>query len=274
MSHRRAVDPAFDTLIFLHLPKTAGTTLRSIIRSQYADDEVCELYRYPSREAVERFGRLPREERDGYRVILGHMQIGVHRFVSGPHVYVTLLRHPVDRCISAYRFVRRKANHPRHDLIRGKDIREVLEEGLLPFFDNGQTRALCSSDVAAVPYGGCTREMLDEARENLERHVELAGTIEGFDVLLLFLQDRLGWSSVWYRRKNRSPRESGRAASRVSGEVAGRIAEFNHLDLELYDFVKRRLARRVERAGPEFQRRVRRFKRINRMRSMLVREGG
>lgn len=266
-----------DTLIFLHLVKTGGTTLLSVLRRQYQKDEICLLYRpelvsrYPSRDAVHAFAELPLEKRERYRAISGHMQLGIHDFVPRPYMCATLLRHPVDLCVSAYRYVHREPQTPRHELIRGKDLETVLREGLLPFLDNGQTRALCSTDSASVPYGGCTRLMLDEAKENVVELIELAGTIEEFDGFLLLLKERLGWGKVWYNRRNQDP--EGTTESKLPRETREQILAYNHLDLQLYEFVRERFRKRLAEAGPAFESRLRRFRRANAFRSKLQRVG-
>ena len=261
---------ANETLVFFHLPKTGGVTLKSIIRRQYPADQISELYRYESREAVRRFAELPLEERTRYRAVMGHMQLGIHQFIPGEHVYVTLLRDPVERCLSAYHFVLGKPNHARHDLVRGNDLEAVLQKGLLPFLDNGQTRALCSLDVSSVPYGGCTRDMLERAKDNLTEYIEFAGTIGHFDEMLLLLQDRLQWKLPLYTRRNRGVNRP--PGDEISQETLQSILAHNQLDLELHDFVDRRFERRIAEQGEPFVRRLRHFRMANAVRSRFGRE--
>lgn len=256
-----------ETLIFLHLPKTGGNTLKSVIRRQYPRDSICEL-RYPAREAVQRFALHPIEERARYRVVTGHMQLGLHEYIPGPWCYVTILRDPVEMGISAYFFVLRKPNHPRHELLREKSLTEVLQEGLLPFLDNGQTRTLCATEVPSVPYGECSRAMLDQAKENVERYIPIAGTAARFDETLLLLKDRLGWRNVFYTPRNTAPKRPG--AVELPHEAVELLKAHVQLDMELYRFVEERLERQVTELGEAFARRLKRFRRINRVASKLA----
>jgi len=264
---RKRTSTNSETLIFLHLPKTGGNTLKSVIRRQYPKESICELH-YPAREAVQEFSLRPLEERAGYRVVTGHMQLGLHEFIPGPSCYLTMLRDPVARGISAYFFVLRKPDHPRHELIRNRSLAEVLREGLLPFLDNGQTRTLCATEVQDVPYGECTRAMLDQAKDNVERHIAVAGTAARFDETLLLTKDRLGWGNVFYTRKNAAPKQ--RAASEPSPDVVELMREHVQLDTELYRFVEDRLDQQVAALGEPFARRLKRFRYMNRAASRLA----
>ena len=91
----------------------------------------------------------------------------------------------------------------------------LLQAADLPFLENGQTRALCSTDSLSVPFGASTRVMLDEAKENVVELIEVAATVDEFDAFLLLLRERLGWGKLWYRRRNRDP---GAPADRAPSE--------------------------------------------------------
>ena len=68
-----------ETLIFLHIPKTAGTTLNRIIEWQYSPFEIFTIDPYRIRATPERLKRLPEERRRRLRVVRGHMLYGVHK---------------------------------------------------------------------------------------------------------------------------------------------------------------------------------------------------
>ena len=85
-------------LIFLHVPKTAGSTLRPIIDRHYAAGVICKLDVLP--RDLEIFLNLPEQPRSKIRVLEGHLQFGLHEHLSVPVDYVTMLRDPVDRIIS------------------------------------------------------------------------------------------------------------------------------------------------------------------------------
>jgi hypothetical protein len=87
-------------LVFLHIPKTGGTTLHHHFAAHFAPDEI-----FP-----ERFSRLHRytpEELGRYRYFSGHFNFDQIRTIPGPLFIVTVLRDPTERLLSSYYFWRR-----------------------------------------------------------------------------------------------------------------------------------------------------------------------
>src|SRR5258705_13471294 len=85
-------------VIFIHVPKTGGITLRDIIGRQYAPDQV-----YGSPNFLRDSARLwscDQVRLDGVasqvRVIEGHMPFSLHPYLRRPVTYITLLRDPIE----------------------------------------------------------------------------------------------------------------------------------------------------------------------------------
>src|SRR6187401_2983616 len=100
-----APDGRPQVLLFQHIPKTAGTSLRHALEVLYPAPERMYLYdRHDLDRAVDphRFAELPLEERAALRLVMGHFAFGIHDAVPGSSRYVTMLRHPVDRVASLY----------------------------------------------------------------------------------------------------------------------------------------------------------------------------
>src|SRR5919108_6323105 len=103
-----------EALIFLHIPKTAGTTLNRIIEWQYSPFAIYTMDPYRIRATAERFKRLPETRRRRLRVVRGHMLYGIHEFLPQGATYITMLRDPVARVLSSYYFILRRPLHPLH----------------------------------------------------------------------------------------------------------------------------------------------------------------
>src|SRR5690625_7753957 len=84
-------------LIFVHIPKTAGGSLISIISSQYNSHEIFRMG-FPEVNTATRLN-------NNIKCVLGHTFYGQHEEL-GPHIYITMLRDPIDRVISHYYYAK------------------------------------------------------------------------------------------------------------------------------------------------------------------------
>lgn len=84
---------ARQTVIFLHLPRTAGTTLHRIIERQVRPEGIFSIG-WTEQESVQAYRELSQARKAEIRMVRGHMAFGLHEFVPGPSTYFTLLRDP------------------------------------------------------------------------------------------------------------------------------------------------------------------------------------
>ena len=69
------------TIIFLHIPRTGGTTFQKIPPRNYRGEETLIFDGARHREQVEQFANLPESQRAKYNFISGHLYYGFHRFL-------------------------------------------------------------------------------------------------------------------------------------------------------------------------------------------------
>ncbi|MGH3075770.1 MAG: hypothetical protein ACRDQC_12610, partial [Gaiellales bacterium] len=96
-----------ETIIFLHIGKTAGSTLRPVLKRQFSRSEAITIRarRRPREETLTDFARLPEADRMRPRLIMGHTVFGLHESVPRPSTYITMVRNPVRLAVSQYRYV-------------------------------------------------------------------------------------------------------------------------------------------------------------------------
>lgn len=98
----RPYDPSLP-LVSLHIPKTAGTSLRSTLSDWFRNDRLRLHYRGDQGEAPERFDLGPGE------CVHGHFNrvrgIGALDYYPGARQFVTFLREPFARFISQWRYL-------------------------------------------------------------------------------------------------------------------------------------------------------------------------
>jgi hypothetical protein len=220
-------------LIFVHIPKAGGTTLKSIISKNYAEDTIFKRYHLKNETCTDILQKLSVQEIKKIKCYAGHFRFGIHEHLPYPATYITLLRHPVHRIISFYYYILREKNHPFHDELIEKQMTlkdfVVSERAVVT---NNQTRNLAGL-ISSFPV---SRDDLSIAKQNLKKHFLAVGTTEKFDDFLLMLQQRLGWQDIAYHKKHvtyNRPRIED-----IPGDVLKLIKERNELDLELYEFVK------------------------------------
>src|SRR5688572_8177478 len=92
-------------LYFLHLPKTAGTTLNHFLASQFSPEKVCPAYH------LSELLRIPPKQLAEYELFRGHFYFGLETFLPEIPDYITFIRFPVERVISTFHHVRRTPGH-------------------------------------------------------------------------------------------------------------------------------------------------------------------
>jgi len=94
--------------IFLHIPKTAGTTIRDNVERNLRKEEYFMLRTsrklHSKKEVFDYFKKLKNEEKEKLLFIGGHfVYYGLHKFFPNREVrYITFFREPISRMISFY----------------------------------------------------------------------------------------------------------------------------------------------------------------------------
>ena len=238
------------TLVFIHIPRTGGTSLRAALERQFSAEE--SLFVYPRQPwAVSRrdVPGLDDEAKQKIRLVYGHAPFGLHRDLPGRCRYLAVLRDPIDRVVSNY-YAQMEAGRKRRN--RGRPIETPLEqaaaEGDLTLLDyvrgvapnppwNLMTRWIAGTRPGRLKTPGDFRDpaLLERAKANIERHFLAVGLTEHLDGFLTLLSRHLGWEETELGRVNPNPKR--RSVDDLDAEVVVEIAEHNTLDRALYDHV-------------------------------------
>lgn len=249
----------YDNLIFLHIPKAAGSTLHPVLERHYSK-RACRTISLP--EQLEAFKQLPQRERQRIRLLKGHMPFGMHDHLAGGSRYITLLRHPAERVVSHYYYVKRTPDHYLHHFLsRGMSLADFASSGLSGELDNGQVRLLSGHDQD-IPCGDCSRDLLDVARRNIEQHFAVAGLTERFDESLVLMGITLGWTWTPYYL-NRNVTQNKPAARQIDPHTLAAIERANPLDFELYDWVSLRFQDRLSQHRQAVEEKLAQLNRAN-----------
>lgn len=232
-------------LFHIHVPKTAGLTLRMIFAELYGLHRVYKLgvYAPGKTNTLEEFmagdwpGTLPEDQRPF--VYLGHFPFGAQRRVHPAPLVTTCLRHPVERVLSLYEYLCRTEG-------RKADLLEFVETD--PESNNGTVRRLRGLQWLDGVYWDFVADAPAERGEDDLRadDLALARTHLAQDVDFILIQEHMTRSLVALRHVLQSPplismrnhfrNNSPRAIQRADypAAVIDVIVERNQLDLELY----------------------------------------
>jgi hypothetical protein len=218
-----------EALIFLHIPKTAGTTLNRIIERQYSPFEIFTMDPYRIRATPERLKRLPEGRRRRLRMVRGHMFYGIHECLPQGATYFTMLRDPVRRTLSAYYFILRRPLNPFHRKVKKErlGIEDCLR--LFPQRNNLQCRLIAGVKDTAI----ADERLLDKAKENLTKSFSVVGISERFEESLMLMATTFEWEILFYKNWKVS-----KTRPQIAPSTVEMIRNHNRLDVELYEFGK------------------------------------
>jgi hypothetical protein len=221
------------TVIFMHIPKTGGLTLRGILDDQYFTHE---RYRFPKTNPNQ-FYKLTNNKLNSINCLYGHFKYGIHPTLTKPFTYITLLRDPVERVISTYYFILQNPKNRMYKTVKKMTFEEFIASDLLPI-SNHQTRFV----------SGKTNPDLELAKQNIKKHFAQVGITERYAESIFLMSKQLGWQNVQYTKQNITKHRLKQ--NDFSKETIQLVRKKNILDLKLYNYAKQLLQNKIKGLSP------------------------
>eukprot|EP01112_Ceratiomyxa_fruticulosa_P008542 TRINITY_DN2216_c0_g2_i1.p1 TRINITY_DN2216_c0_g2~~TRINITY_DN2216_c0_g2_i1.p1 ORF type:complete len:355 (-),score=42.60 TRINITY_DN2216_c0_g2_i1:89-1153(-) len=206
--------------LFLHIPKTAGTTLSSVFQKN-DPKHFQHFWLHP------RMNEIPKVLNKN--IVFGHFRYGLHTYFNRTCTYITMLRDPVDRVVSHYYYHRGTnphGNDPVYQLARNSTLRQWVEKS--PSANNEMTRCLSGiRETEILP----TNQTLQVALQHL-KDFGFVGLIEKFHESLVLMKYTLGFTHLKYTTTKQSKRVK---LKDLSDEDVEYIKKVNWMDIMIYE---------------------------------------
>jgi hypothetical protein len=200
----------------IHIPKTAGTSLRNLIYSELGEENL--IHWYPERQELTSITSL--KDLNQYKGFIGHYPQYVGNFFQERPNYITFLRDPIERTLSFLQYMQKRVVR-----LQNKSLLEILESEKAETF-NAQTKYLASH----IRKNWSTSIPLDNAIENL-KNFDFVGITEQFDLSKSGLEKTFGWQlgdSIVLNRNTQKAKFDNQ------DPLIKKIIQFNQHDIKLY----------------------------------------
>jgi hypothetical protein len=206
-------------LVSVHIPKTAGTSFRNILKSVYGDQRVIRL------DIDLTYGKLKINEKlfnnksfnKKWQVIHGHFSpntLNNSILISPETPYITWLRDPVERVMSNYYYLEKRLKEELNEEAKDLDILAKMQRTLIEYARAEKNRNRMSKFLDGKP---------------LEDFL-FVGLTEHFSEDLVDLSSLLGWANFKEFKYN----VTDKRVNNVSEDVKEEIKQLNIKDVELY----------------------------------------
>lgn len=237
-------------LYFLHIPKTAGTSVTQFLQRQYDLEQIVfettwrELFRYQP--------KMPK-----LRLFRGHFGINLAKMIGPEFNIITFLREPVSRMVSQYYHIHKTPTEGLYKFASEMKLEEFMHHRQgRKLFRNLQTRYVGESlEVGQIwAHTGilnlppdrffenlASPQLLEKAKRNMKNFF-FVGLTEYYDISMLLLCHKLAALPELDAVKRRA--RSGIATS-IPEDVLKHLEAENRLDTELYHYGKFLLVREL-----------------------------
>ena len=247
-------------ILFNHIPRTGGTTLRIILNRVYGPERVYHIKSTDIASSLDEFREFGEKTRVGFRVVAGH---GAELFSDDlDHPFrIAILREPLSLFISQYYFLRKSRKSNFYEEVRALASIEdypdyALEKGqdnLLTRYLSGSVHFLADPGIPIPAMEERGYELLEKAKVRMEGYDALLD-LASFDKGVFALSRKLGWQGIpIFRPSNRVLNKPGKRE--IPSSFKERLRRVLRFDIDLYEhFLRKKMevAHAVDHSAPSY----------------------
>ncbi len=243
---------------FLHIPKTAGTSLRSVIEEQFPSDHIAPFsYMHELADVIKRDQR----ELERYSLFAGHLGHTLISLLPQQPRVITMIREPVGRTISRFKNLMRNRLRkavgyerfldpestiedflefpPTRRLITNFQVRNLaLDFDLTKRYYDDDGQEILPKQAKLLSYTTTDMsddELLAKAKQRLASF-EFVGITDRFADSMRLLLATFGWTTAMDVPHLNALPDSTITEQTLSPDTIERIQEYTYLDTALYHF--------------------------------------
>lgn len=249
-------------IVFLHIHKTAGTTVNYIIYRNFSTEKELHLftggehflhnfsYRYYEEKIKEYLRNCDLPD-----IVFGHFNFGIHTYFKETDIkYFSFVRNPKRQYLSMFNHTLSDKNLEAFNANSYRDIESFL---ILKITHNLQT-FLLSGIADPDEFNADLNRSLEIAKANIEKYFPVVGISERFDESLLLLSRTIGLRRIYYKKQN--VRNSKKLV--FNADVMQSISDSTKLDLQIYNYVVARFNMQIKEV-PFFKLKLFKFRVFN-----------
>ncbi len=227
-------------ILFNHIPKTGGTTLRIILNKVYGKEKVYFPNSTDLPGSYQKFEKLSPELKNSFHVIAGHGAEYYSNFYEKP-LKLTILRDPVELFFSQYYYLKASPNSIFQEEVQQlESIEAYLDFAITHGQDNLLTRYISNSidwlitgsnQIPNMEKEGA--ELLETAKRNLHKY-DAVLSLNKFDRGVYALKNLLKWKSIpLYRPANKTKEKTTES---YPEELMEKLRFLLRFDIDLYNY--------------------------------------
>ncbi len=224
-------------VFFLHVPKAGGTSLRSLIESEFTHRDLATIYRTgKSDPLIEILERINRNKGGRFKYIYGHVPYTPIVDFFGPLRSISIVRDPVNRFLSFYSYVRYDfKDHNMHEKLKNDEV--TFQNILKPNFH--QHNLMCKLFSGHETTVHARPDMIETAKKNVDEFAYIA-SVENYNQDIKSICEVTGLPRSKFKVKNKSSVDKSGLISRlgISEADLNKLADLNSYDYELYDYIR------------------------------------